>query len=217
MDVITIIIIDDHQIVREGIEAMLLTNKQIKIIGQASDYLELLSLLKKQNPDILLLDIALPGKSGIKITSELKENNEKIKILMLSGNTDEKNIIDSIKAGADGFLPKDTSKDELIEAIVLVNNGEKYFGANLSKVIYESYVHIVKTKNNENTATKLSERETEIIKLLSKGSSSKEIAEKLFISPRTVESHKANILSKLNLKTNADLIIYAIKNEIVKI
>jgi DNA-binding NarL/FixJ family response regulator len=217
MDVIKVVIVDDHQIIRDGMNAMFLTSKSIKVIGEAADYDELMQLLQRQDPDVIILDIALPGKSGVEITKELREKKKDIKILILSGNASEENIIDSIKAGANGFLPKDTSKDELIEAITLVYNNEEYFGSNMSKIIFKSYVNLVKTHKDGESGISLSEREIEIIKLLSDGLSSKEIGDKLFISSRTVESHKANILSKLNLKNCAEMIKYSIKQGIIKL
>jgi DNA-binding NarL/FixJ family response regulator len=217
MDTIKIVIVDDHQIIRDGISAMFLSSKIIKVIGEAADYDDLMRILEKQNPDVIILDIALPGKSGVEITKELNEKNDDIKILILSGNANEENIIDSIKAGARGFLPKNTSKEEFIEAITMVHNNEEYFGANLSKIIYKSYVHQVQTNTGNEPETILSGREIEIIKLLSDGLSGKEIGDKLFISPRTVESHKSNILEKLNLRNSAEIIKYAIKQGIIKL
>lgn len=209
------IVVDDHQIVRDGIKAMFIVSKTIKVIGEAADGNELILLLSKLTPDIIILDINLPGKSGVEITKEIKENNPQIKILILSANTDEDSIIGAIKAGANGFLPKDTSKDEFVSAINLVFKNEDYFGEKLSKIIYKSYVQHVKTKSISGNS--LSEREIEIIKLLADGLSSKEIADKLFISSRTVETHKNNIISKLNLKNNVELVKYAIKHGIVKL
>ena len=217
MKKIKIIIVDDHQIVRDGIKAMFLTNNEVEVIGEAGDYDELMQLLKTSNPDVIILDITLPGKSGVEITKELKNDNPETKILILSSNTDEENIVGAIQAGANGFLPKDTSKEEFVEAVNLVNATEEYFGANLSKIIYKSYMHHVKSKSDDSSACSLSRREIEIVQMLSDGLSSKEIGCKLFISPRTVESHKANILDKLNLKNNAEIIKYAIKQGIVKL
>ncbi len=216
METIKIIIVDDHQIIRDGIEAMLLSEDKIKIIGTAHDYNALIKIPDYQNVDLIILDISLPDKSGIEIAREFSEKFENIKILMLSANTTEKNIIESIKAGANGFLHKDTSSDEFIEAIKSICNGEEYFGEKLSKIIYKSYISHVKYKPKP-TQVKLSEREIEVIKLLSDGLSSKEIANKLFISPRTVESHKSNILSKLNLNNNIEIVKFAIKEGVVKL
>ncbi len=217
MSIIKVVIVDDHQIIRDGIKAMFLTDKSIKVVAEASNYEDLIKVLSHHNPDIIILDISLPGKSGVDIAQELRNKYENIKILMLSANTNEENIVTSIQAGANGFLPKDTSKEEFTEAIKLINDNVEYFGAKLSKVIYSSYIHHVKAKKNDEQEICLSEREVETLKLLADGISSKEIASILCISSRTVETHKANILSKLNLKNNADLIKYAIKHGIVEI
>lgn len=217
MKKIKIIIVDDHQIIRDGIEAMLLSENNIEVVGTAPDYKSLLKIHNYQNTDLLILDISLPDKSGIEIARQFSEKFENMKILMLSANTNEENIIESIKAGAYGFLHKDTSSNEFIEAIYSVYNGEEYFGEKLSKIIYKSYRTHVKYKNQSDNQLNLTDREIDVIKLLSNGLSSKEIANKLFISPRTVESHKANILSKLNLNNNIEIVKYAIKEGIVKL
>jgi len=213
-----IVIVDDHQIVRDGINAMFLADNNIEVIGEATDFDSLLSLLKDNKPDVIVMDIALPGKSGIEITLELKEILKGVKILMLSANMDEDSIIDSIKAGANGFLPKNTSKEELVEAIQTVNNNKEYFGTNLSDVIFKSYTIYVKNENsNLENEIMLSNREIDTLKLLADGYSSKAISDKLCISPRTVETHKHNILRKLKMKNNAELIKYAIKKGLVKL
>jgi len=212
---IKVVVVDDHQIVRDGIEAMLLTCRDIELIGEASGYEDLLKIIDQQIPDVLILDLALPGKTGLEIIRELKQTQETIKILILSANADENNVIRTIQAGANGFLPKDTSKEELIHAIELIALGEDYFGNRLSKIIYKSYVQYVQMHRNAEPG--LSERETEVIKLLSEGLSSKEIGSQLHISSRTVETHKANILGKLGLKNTADLIKYAIKQGIISL
>ncbi len=214
---IEIVIVDDHQIVRDGIKAMFFDCDRIKVTGEAAGYDELMQLLRQDVPDVVVLDISLPGKSGVEIACELRQKHEKVGILMLSANTDEENIIESIRAGANGFLPKDTSREELTEAISLVNRGEEYFGANLSKIIYKSYTHHVKAAREDTGPPCLSDREKETLKCLADGLCSKEIADKLNISTRTVEFHKAKILEKLDLRNTADLVKYAIKQGIVKL
>ena len=217
MDTINIVVVDDHQIVRDGIKAMFLASKTIRVIGEAAAYDGLMQVLSHYVPHVIILDITLPGKSGVEIASEIKSKTPDIKILILSASTDEETIIEAIQAGADGFLPKDTSKEEFVEAITLIHQGEQYFGAKLSKIIYSSYVHHVKSGNPKEGDTSLSEREISTLKLLSDGLTSKEIADRLNISHRTVETHKTNILKKLNLSNNAELIKYAIRQGIAKL
>ena len=217
MEKIKVAIVDDHQIVRDGIMALLYNNDRIVVTGEAGGSDELMQLLERQTPDIVILDISMPERSGVEIARELKEKHERPRILMLSANADEENIVEAIRAGADGFLSKDTSKEELIEAITQVHGGEEYFGARLSKIIFKSYTQHLKAGRNDGEVPELSKRETSTLILLSDGLSTKEIAEKLHISPRTVECNKSNILGKLNLKTNADLIKYAIRQGIVRL
>ena len=217
MDAINIVIVDDHQIVCDGIKSMVLDSDRVNVAGEAADHYELMQVLEKVSPDVIVLDISLPGRSGVEIARELKQEGRPAKVLMLSASTDEENIIESIRAGANGFLPKDTSREEFIEAIYLVARGEEYFGANLSKVIYKSYSHHVKAAGEDLRPPGLSQRETEILKCLADGLCSKEIACRLNISTRTVEFHRAKILEKLGLCTTADLIKYAIKQGIVKL
>lgn len=219
MEKFKIIIIDDHKIVREGLKSMLLGNPKMEVSGEGAGEIDLLQLMKVQKPTLVIMDVAMPGKSGIELTTYLAKNHPEVKVLILTSNSDEESIVASIEAGADGFLHKDSSLTELLSAIELVCNGESYFSENISGIIYKSYINRIKNDKNykPDQQKALSERELEIIKLLSDGLSGKEIAEKLFISPRTVETHKNNILEKLNLKNNIELLKYAIKNGIIKL
>ncbi|MCP4442749.1 MAG: response regulator transcription factor [Aureispira sp.] len=218
MSTIKIILVDDHEIVRDGIRALLLGQPQIKIIGDACDSEELFEYLENQTPDIVILDIRMPGHSGIEIAGMLKKDFPDIKPLMLSAETDEQSIHQAIENGAKGFLPKDCSKSELIEAINTIAKGRNYFGQNILSTVFKGFVDGVQNPQKTNTALDaLSERELEVIKHLSDGMSYKEIAKELFISPRTVESHKKSIFEKLELSNNAQLIKFAIKHKIVEL
>lgn len=213
---IRIFVVDDHKIVRDGLRSMLLGNSEIKIEGEAANGYQLFDLLKDVQPDLLILDIALPKISGVEIAKVLAKDYPDIKILILSANTDEQTLKAAIKAGVSGFLPKDTSKEEFIEAIKIVNGGKHYFGTNISETIHQTLINGL-TQNNSDKDKELTEREIEIIKLFADGMTYKEIADKLFISSRTVETHKNNILQKLDLKNTIDLVKYAIKEGLIKI
>jgi DNA-binding NarL/FixJ family response regulator len=216
MKKIHIIIVDDHQIIRDGIEAMLIAEDSIEVLGTAADYESLIKLPELKQCDVLILDIALPGKNGIEIAREFSAKYPLIKLLMLSANCDEDTISEAIQSGAFGFLHKDTSSEEFLEAVKSVYNNEEYFGEKLSKIIYKSYRKRIRDANDTDKPM-LTEREIQVIKLLSDGKSSKEIAADLFISPRTVETHKANILTKLKLHNNIEIVKFAIKEGIVKL
>ena len=218
MDKIKILIVEDHKIVRAGIRAMLLGNQRVEIIGEAGNAKTLFDLLDKgYEPDVLLLDIKLGGNTnGIDIAQSVKSSNPKIRSLMLSANTDEKYIIAALKAGAKGFLSKDCQKDELLEALDAVKRNKMFFGKHISDTVINSYICSVRGDVDPGD-NPLSTREFEIAKLLVEGLSAKQIGEELSISPRTVESHKNNILEKLGLSSTIDLVKYAIKKEWIEV
>ncbi len=219
MDKLKIVIIDDHQIVRDGIKTMMLGNPHIEVVGMGRNEDDLLSLLQEHAPHLIIMDLSLPGKSGIELTEYLTNNHPGIKVLILTTSSDEDSIIASIEAGADGFLNKDTSLKELIEAIDQVCNGNGYFSENITGIIYKSYITRLKEekKHASDTQKALTDREVEIVKLFSGGLSYKEIAAELNISVKTIETHKSNILKKLELNNTIDLVKYAIKNKIIRI
>ena len=217
MNKIKVFIVDDHDIIRDGIKALLMLANDIIVTGDAYDGNHLFENLKTNSPDVLLLDITMPGMSGIKIAQKLKIQYPKIKIIILTAEPSEKNIFDSIEAGVKGFLPKNAGKDKLIDAIRSVYEGEEYFDNSVSQIVLKSYIQSSGYIKHEKKATKLTERETDIVKLITKGLSHKEIAVKLFISKRTVDSHVANIMEKFQFRSKADIIKYAIKNGIVEL
>ncbi len=214
---INIIIVDDHDIFCEGLKALFYDVDDIEVLATANSYEELKEKLLHHQPDMLLLDIAMPGKTGIEITREIKESNPNIDIVILSANKDEFSIVSAVKAGANGYLAKETSKSELVNAIKKVFEGEEYFGKSISETIYRSYKKILRDECSEESAFNLSDREIEVIKLFSEGLSYKEIANRMNISTKTIESHKYNILKKLGLKNTVELVRYAIKNHIVQV
>lgn len=218
MGKIKLVLVDDHEIVRDGIKSLLLNSDNIEIVGEAANVDELFNLLIAHRADIIIMDISLPGKSGIDITKELSTKYPDLKVLILSMFTEEEFIYNAIKAGAKGYLPKNSKQEDLLTAITAIQNGEEFFSPLISKVLMNSYVKKIRNENNfENDQEKLSKREMEILQLVVEGFSNKEISEKLFISIRTVETHKTHVLQKLNLKSTVDLVKYAIKNKIIKL
>ena len=214
---IKVAVVDDHKIVRDGIRAILLGNKKIKFVFDTDSGLDLLDLLKSNPIDVLLLDLSLPDVPGVNLIQPVLRSFPNIKILILTACMNEEIICECVKLGVLGFLNKYVSAEELIEAIEEVYSGEPYFGQKISNIIYKSYTEKVKDSSSLPLKPNISEREKEIISLLSEGLSFKEIANRLFISPRTVENHKNNILLKLKLKNSIELLKYAIKNKIIEI
>lgn len=208
---ISIVLVDDHDIVRDGIQSLLLTQEDFQVVGTAGSYKELLSLLKDSSPDIILLDINLPDKSGIEITRELAEKNAQVKIIILSMYITQDFIVNAFKCGAKGYIPKNTSKDDLFEAIRTVSGGGEYYHPIIAKALVGS---ITKEAERQQEQDLLSRREIEVLTLYAKGMTNKEISDKLFISPRTVESHKNHIMQKLDVKSQIDMLKYAIRNKL---
>ncbi|OQX75619.1 MAG: hypothetical protein B6D61_10050 [Bacteroidetes bacterium 4484_249] len=216
MGKIKVFVVDDHDIIRDGIKALLMLADDIVIIGDAENGDSLFDFLEIGLPDVLLLDITMPGMSGIEIARKLKTEYPEIKIIILTAESSEKNIFDSIEAGVKGFLPKNAGKDKLINAIRSVYDGEEYFDNSVSQIVLKSYINS-SGKTGKKEQTKLTERETDIVKLITEGLSHKEIAANLFISKRTVDSHVANIMEKFRFRSKAGIIKYAIKTGIVEV
>jgi DNA-binding NarL/FixJ family response regulator len=217
MTKIKIILADDHRIFRDGIKSLLSDNDFINIIGEASSGNELLDMLKTQKPDVVIVDITMPGLSGIEVSKQISSLYPEIKIMILSMHTDEDFVINSIKAGAHGYLPKDTSKEELLEAIKIIYDGGEYYGKLVSDNFLKNYIKKFKTGQTLKENEDLTQREIEILKLAASGSSNKEIADKLFISIKTVDAHKNHIMQKLKLKNTAEMVLYAVKNKIIEV
>ncbi|NOZ35716.1 MAG: response regulator transcription factor [Chlorobi bacterium] len=219
MSEIKIILVDDHQIVRDGIKALLSDSLNIKVIGEVKSAYELFDLLKTQIPDIVLLDVSLPTMSGIEVSKILSSDFPKIKKLMLSMYTSEDFIFNAIKSGVNGYLPKNITRNELLQAINEVSEGREYFSKTISDTILKSYLKSAKYGNNvsDDKLCKLTKRENEILLYVVEGLHNKDIAEKLYISIRTVETHKTNIMHKLNLNGTVDLVKFAIKNNIIEL
>ncbi len=219
MDTTNVMLVDDHLIVRDGIKALLKEDSSIHIIGEATCGKDFFSLLENQIPDVVLLDISLPDISGIEISNMLSEDYPQVKKLMLSMYTSEDFIFNALQAGANGYLPKNTTRGELLEAISEVKEGREYFSKSISDTILKSYVKNAKSRSDdsEDKLATLTRREHELLVMVVEGMSNPCIAEKLSISIRTVETHKTSILRKLDLHSTVDLVKFAIKHNIIEI
>jgi DNA-binding NarL/FixJ family response regulator len=216
MQTITIALVDDHKMFRDGIKSVLSDNSDFNIISEFYSGEEIIEYLKTKEIDIVITDISLPGISGIELCKIVTESYPKIKVIILSMHTNEEYIMSALENGASGYLPKDSGHEELIKAIKTVSENEIFFNHNISQRIIKE-VFINKKSSNSNPHELLSKRELEVLKLFAEGFTNKEISEKLFISIRTVESHKTHILCKLGLKSNVDLVKIAIKHKIISL
>jgi two-component system, NarL family, response regulator NreC len=212
---IKVLVSDDHQLFRQGIVNMLLESHDIKVIGQAENGADCLIKAEELKPDIILMDIGMPIMNGMEATMALHRKDPAIKVIVLSMHADKHYIKGMLEAGAWGYLFKDCTYDQLIESIKTVHAGRRYLSNRITEALIEDYLG--RDGKNEDIYGILSEREFSIFKLIAEGKSSAEIADELFISTKTVNTHKQNLLDKLNLKSNADIIKMAIKRGIVSI
>jgi len=210
MEAYNIVIADDHAILRMGIRKMIEEADHLAVIGEAGDGLELLALLKKIKPDLIILDISMPNLRGIEAASEIKETHPDIKILILTMHKRKEYMYYALSAGVEGYMLKEETDQELLLAIETIRKGGAYLTPHLSKEFTEEFVRVRNGKPGV-PEEMLTVREREILKLISEGKTNQEIADLLFISIRTVHHHRANLMDKLRLRNVADLVRYAIR------
>ena len=201
-----ILLVDDHKILRDGLRNMIEKFPNFKVVGEATNGREALDFAQKLNPDVIIMDVAMEGLNGVDATQQIVQQTPETKIIGLSMHSNKRFILGMFKAGAYGYLLKDSDSSELIDAIKTVSHGKKYISQRISGAIVDELISPTRKEENE-----LSQREKEILQLIAEGKSSKEIAEILFLSSKTVDSHRKNIMDKLELFTIPDLTKYAIK------
>jgi DNA-binding NarL/FixJ family response regulator len=206
---IKVLIADDHQLFREGMVNLLSNVEDIEVIGQAKDGKETIERARQLKPDVILIDIGMPLMNGIDATRILKKEYPSIKVIAVSMHSDRQFVKGILEAGADGYLLKNCTYRQLIDAVHSVVSGKKYLSDEITGMIIQGYLEPSDYDKEGNE--ELSEREIEILKLYAEGKSTREISEKLFISVKTVGTHKQHIFDKLNLNSNADLVKYALK------
>lgn len=214
---IRILIADDHPIVRDGLRSALETIENFQVIGVAANGHEALGLIKNNPPDVLLTDISMPEMNGIELTREVARKHPEIKIIILSMHENDAYINNALQAGAHGYLLKDSEKAELAKAIERVMSGEKYFSKSVSQILVNGLYNKPQDKQSDaQEKTGLSSRELGILQMIAQGMSNKEIAAQLFLSIRTVDAHRYNIMQKLNVKNTAEMIKTAVKMKLIE-
>src|SRR5271169_4356067 len=214
---ISVVIADDRHVVREGIALVLQQEGDINVVGQASNGEEAVTMIMQLNPDVTILDISMPKLNGIQTAQKLIRDGFKGKILMLTQYDKEEYVREAIQTGASGYLLKDSIKDEVITAIRKIMSGETFFSPSISKLLVDEYFQQLKRKTVSKSNPDLTPRETEVLQLIAEGYSTKQIADKLYLSARTVDFHRANISQKLGVHDIAGLTKYAIRHGLVKV
>jgi two-component system response regulator NreC len=210
----TILLADDHRIVRQGLRALLEAEPDFSLVGETGDGLEAIQLAERLQPDVIVLDLMMPGINGLEATRQISDNCPQTRVVILSMHADEAYVLEALRNGASGYVLKDSSADDLVRAVREVEAGRRYLSPPLSERAIEAY-----TRKAQETSLdpyeKLTNREREVLHLAAEGHSSTEIAERLSISSRTVETHRANMMRKLDLHSQTDLIRYALKRGII--
>lgn len=208
---IKILVADDHTLVRKGLKQILLDISGVEVVDEASNGKEVLNKIESNEYDLLLLDISLPGRSGIDILKQSKCIKPELPVLMLSMFPEEQYAIRSLRAGASGYLTKESAPEELIDAIKIVTKGRKYITSSLA----ERLAFEIQVESEKELHESLSDREYQVFCLIGSGKTVKDIAEKLSLSVKTISTHRARILQKMYMRNNAQIIRYAIKNDLV--
>lgn len=207
---ISIILADNHAIMRDGLRHLLEGESDIEVVGEADNGRQAVKLALEKKADIVIMDIAMKEMNGIEATRQIIADNPKMKVLVLSMHSERQIVIGSFRAGASGYLLKDSSSTELVEAIRTVYLGRKYLSQKISDIVLQE-ISDVRGDSEEIGVDILTNRENEILQLIAEGNATKRIAEVLFISPKTVESHRANIMEKLDIHNIPELTKYAIR------
>ncbi|MDF9797977.1 two-component system response regulator DegU [Catalinimonas alkaloidigena] len=203
---VTVLLADDHNVVRNGLKLLLENEEDINVIGEASNGKEAIEKIKELQPDIVLLDVRMPVLDGIETLSELSKNSAKTRSLVLSMYAQEDYVLQSARSGASGYILKDASKDELITAIRTIHAGNKYFSGSVSNIIVEGYLHNLQSQKIFQNSHQLTKAEKNVLNLVVQGLSNAEIANKLNISVRTVETHRFKIMKKMGVNKSKDMI-----------
>jgi two-component system, NarL family, response regulator NreC len=218
MDKIRILLADDHELVRSGLMKLLETYKDLTVVGEAGDGLEAIEKTKALKPDVLIIDLSMPKLSGVEATKIVRKECPQVAVLVLTMHQNEEYVYQIFKSGAGGYILKDAGKDDLATAIRTVARGEKYFSSRVSEIMVSGFLRKTSMRDEGTSGTTeglkvaLTRREKEVLSLIAEGLNNQEISERLFISPRTVDTHRTNIMQKLDIHDVGNLVKFAIQH-----
>ena len=215
MNPIRILLADDHTVIRKGLRLLLDSQPGFQVIGEAADGRQTVALAEQHQPDVIVLDVAMPTLNGIEAARQISAKLPQTAIVFLSMHSDEGYVLKALKAGAKAYLLKDSAEHDLIHAIRAVSQGKAFFSPAISKMMVEEYMRQMQEREVEDSYELLTTREREVLQLLAEGKTNKEVASILNLSLYTVETHRGNILQKLNLHSGAELILYAVRKGVI--
>jgi two-component system response regulator NreC len=211
-----ILIADDHGIVRTGLKLLLDRAPEMEVVGEAADGREAVRLAQELKPDIVIMDIGMPLLNGLDAAAQIVRENRRIGVIMLSMHTDESYILRALDAGAKGYLLKDHADEDLEQAVRCVATGKPFFSPLIAQALLEDYVGLLRERRLKDSHDLLTDREREVLQLLAEGKSNKEAASILSLSPYTIETHRTNLMQKLNLHNTAEIVLYAVRKAIIR-
>ena len=210
-----VLLADDHSIVRRGMRALLETDDMVEVVAEAADGLEALRLCEEHHPDLLILDVAMPKLNGIDVAARTQKMQQAPRSIMLSMHLDESYVMRAINAGARGYLLKDATDEDLLPAIRAVAAGKSFFSPAVSGVLAEEYMQQLQERGLTDSYDLLTDREKEVLQALAEGRANKEVAVLLDVGVSTIETHRANLMQKLNLHSTAEIVLYAVRKRLI--
>ena len=211
----SILLADDHSIVRKGLRSTLEEDDRFHVVGEAANGREAVRIAEQLSPDIAILDIGMPQLNGIETTAQIQKVSPKTRVIILSMHSDETYILRALTAGARGYLLKDTAENDVMAAVDAVAQGKAYFSPAIAKMLLDDYVGFLRRRGLDDSWDLLTDREKEVLQLLAEGQSNKEVANVLGIGVSTVETHRMNLMQKLNLHSTAEIVLYAVRKRII--
>ncbi len=215
-DAITVVLVDDHTLLRDGIRALLSLSKDIEVVGEAGDGQAGIELVAELQPDVVLMDIAMPVLDGLEATRRIKDRFKNVKVLILTQHENREYVFPILKAGADGYVLKKAAGTELVSAIKAVHGGGTFLYPSVAKAVVEDYLR-PDGSISERRHSRLTDREIEVLKLVAEGRSNQEIADMLCLSVKTVTGHRTNIMEKLDIHSRTELVKYAIRTGLIQV
>ena len=210
-----VLIADDHGVVRKGLRLLLEQYPELVVVGEAANGREAVTMAASLSPQVVVLDVAMPVLNGIEAAEQILKVNNQVGIILLTMHADESYVLRALHAGVKGYLLKESAEEDLLSAIKSVANGKPFFSKAINEVLLEDYMRVLKQQGLSDTFDLLTAREKEVLQLLAEGRTNKEVATLLDVSPYTVESHRTNLMQKLNVHNTAEIVLYAVRKRLV--
>jgi DNA-binding NarL/FixJ family response regulator len=210
-----VLVADDHGVVRKGLRFLLASEPSIEVVGEASDGRQAVELAQRSEPDVVIMDIAMPLLSGVDAASQITKHNPRVGVIMLSMYSDEEFVLRALSSGAKGYLLKDAAEPDLVRAVQAVAEGRPFFSPAITHLLLEDYMRRLQQSGKQDSYELLTERERELLHLLAEGKTNKEAATIMDVSVSTVETHRTNLMQKLNLNNTAEIVLYAVRKRLI--